>query len=103
MTERALIECHAEPVFFAPDHPAWPSRLIGIHGQPEFVGNAEQKRNIKGSAGLRQISNCATESTAVEFDRRAFEDPTSNRLAIFIHLRRLFLGDHEGNSLSDGY
>ena len=67
-----------------------PPRLIGLQDQREFVGKSECIWNIKGGAGLRQVSNRATVRVTVEFDRRTFEDPTSNNPAIFIHARRHF-------------
>jgi hypothetical protein len=84
-------ECDTEPVLFSPYDVAMPARLIGLHDQREFVGNSYCVRNIKGGTGLWQVSDRATIRAAVEFDRRAFEDPTSNSPAIFIHAVPPFL------------
>jgi hypothetical protein len=98
-----LHERDAEPILFAPYDAAMPAHLIGLRDQREFVGNSDCIWNVKGGAGLRQVSDRATVRAAIEFDRRAFEDPTSNSPAIFIHARRRFLGNYGGKFLSGGY
>ena len=48
---RPSIECHANPLFFAPNDPALPG-LIGLNDQLKFVGNAERTWNVEGGAEL---------------------------------------------------
>jgi hypothetical protein len=82
-----LFERHTQAVLFPPYDAAMPVQLIGLHDQREFVGNSSCIWNVKGGASLRQVSDRTTVCATIEFNRRAFEDPTSNSPAILIHPR----------------
>jgi len=104
-TQVGPFEGDAEPSLLAPDNPATPRYLIRLNEQLEFVGDAKAGWNVKGGAGIRYVSDCATESTALEFDHRAFEDSTPGSLTVFGHVFAPppFLSSNRTNLLSGHY
>jgi len=65
----ALGECHADPLFCAPDDMTGLVDPVCDEHQREMCGDANRAADVQGRPDIRHIANHAVDSAAVELDR----------------------------------
>jgi hypothetical protein len=65
----ALVECHADPLFFAPDNVTGPVEPVCGEHQREMFGDANRAADVQGRPDIRYIASHTIDSAAAKLDR----------------------------------